>query len=135
SRALAAGLAALEKAGVGVAPIYRDERVTRWGFYMWHFKFLPDRWNGVSRDLFLKALRAEGLSCGTGHTQPLYKNPLFLSRGYAEVVCPETERIHATEAVHLGHRLFLGSEAEMQAILDAVRKVWEHREALARLSL
>jgi dTDP-4-amino-4,6-dideoxygalactose transaminase len=112
---------------------------------MWHFKFLPERWGlsgeaggaagagGVTRDLFLKALRAEGVQVGTGHTQPLYQNPLFLKMGYSGVLCPETERIHTTEAVSLGHRLFLGSEDDMQAILEAIQKVWEHREALARL--
>ena len=132
-----------------MAPLRRDPRVTRWGFYMWHFKFLPERWEGVTRDDFLRALRAEGLSGGTGHTQPLYKNPLFLDpeqalgrtgfppgglyqgrMDYREVVCPETERIYATEAVHLGHPLFLGPPEDMDAILGAIEKVWRHRDAL-----
>jgi dTDP-4-amino-4,6-dideoxygalactose transaminase len=151
SRYLAGGLAALNREGVGVAPLERDPRVTRWGFYMWHFKFLPERWEGVSRDQFLKALRAEGVYAGTGHTQPLYKNPLFVRadeafgrtgfpiRGepyghtmdYTTVTCPVAERIWATEAVHLQHMLFLGSQETMDAILDAVHKIWNNRHELA----
>jgi dTDP-4-amino-4,6-dideoxygalactose transaminase len=151
SRHLAAGLDRLHRDGMGVAPLHRDERVTRWGFYMWHFRFLPERWDGVTRDQFLRALRAEGVSCGTGHTQPLYKNPLFLDadrafgrtgfpvRGhvyqekpldYAAIRCPETERIYTTEAVHLSHTLFLGPAAEMDAILEAISKLWTHRHDL-----
>jgi dTDP-4-amino-4,6-dideoxygalactose transaminase len=150
SRYLAAGLERLHRDGVGVAPLFRDERVTRWGFYMWHFKFLPERWDGITRDQFLRALRAEGVPCGTGHTQPLYKNPLFLEadrafgrtgfpiRGqpygktmdYSRVVCPQTERIYATEAVHLSHPLFLGPQSDMDAILGAIAKVWIHRHEL-----
>ncbi|MGH2352868.1 MAG: DegT/DnrJ/EryC1/StrS family aminotransferase [Chloroflexota bacterium] len=147
SRYLAAGLDRLHRDGVGVAPLFRDERVTRWGFYMWHFKFLPERWEGATRDQFLRALRAEGVHCGTGHTQPLYKNPLFLDaehafgrtgfpiRGqpygrtmdYSTVVCPETERIYATEAVHLPHAHFLGPKEDMDLILAAIEKIWRHR--------
>lgn len=147
---LAAGLSQLEREGVGVAPLFRDPRVTRWGFYMWHCKFLPERWDGVRRDDFLRALRAEGVPCSTGHTQPLYKNPLFLdpahaygrtgfpvadprlgaSIDYAKVVCPETERIHTTEAVQLGHALFLGPESDMDRLLEAITKLWTHRREL-----
>ena len=121
SRYLAAGLQRLNEQGIGVAPLVRDARVTRWGFYMWHFKFLPERWDGVTRDHFLRALRAEGVPCGTGHTQPLYQNPLFQDaehafgrtgfpvRGepygrtmdFAGISCPQTERIFTTEAVSL----------------------------------
>jgi dTDP-4-amino-4,6-dideoxygalactose transaminase len=150
SRYLAAALQRLNDRAVGVAPLFRDPRVTRWGFYMWHFKFLAEWWDGVTRDQFLRAMRAEGVPCGTGHTQPLYQNPLFLDaehafgrtgfpvRGepyghtmdYATVRCPETERIFTTEAVSLGHALFLGPQSDMDAILGAIEKVWEHRGEL-----
>jgi len=147
---LAAGLQELQRAGVGIAPLDRDPRVTRWGFYMWHFKFLPDRWDGITRDQFRRALRAEGVNCGTGHTKPLYQNPLFQNAGqafgrtgfpvrgqpygktidYSTMFCPEAERIHAAEAVHLRHRLFLGPAEEMDAVLAAIEKIWTHREEL-----
>ena len=142
---LDAGLQRLHDVGVGVAPLHRDPRVTRWSFYLWHFKFLPERWDGVTRDAFLKALKAEGVSCGIGHTQPLYKNPLFLEadrafgrtgfpvRGridYSAVRCTQTERIHTTEAIALPHPTFLGSEGEMDLILEAIAKIWSNRAHL-----
>jgi dTDP-4-amino-4,6-dideoxygalactose transaminase len=150
ARRLAAGLGVLQGDGVGVAPLHRDERVTRWGFYMWHFRFLPEPWEGVTRDRFLQALRAEGVRGGTGHTEPLYHNPLFRDaahafgrtgfpvRGqpygrtmdYSRVVCPQAERIYATEAVVLPHPTFLGPAADMDVILAAIEKVWRHRDEL-----
>jgi dTDP-4-amino-4,6-dideoxygalactose transaminase len=150
SRYLAAGLQRLNEQGIGIAPLVRDPRVTRWGFYMWHLKFLPERWDGVSRDQFLRALRAEGVPCGTGHTQPLYQNPLFQDaehafgrtgfpvRGepygrtmdFAGISCPQTERIFTTEAVSLGHALFLGPQSDMDAILTAIEKIWQNRDTL-----
>jgi dTDP-4-amino-4,6-dideoxygalactose transaminase len=150
ARRLADGLTALHRDGVGVLPLRRDPRVTRWGFYMWHFRFLPGAWQGVTRDRFLRALRAEGVPCGTGHTEPLYHNPLFRDaehafgrtgfpvRGqpygrtmdYSRVVCPEAERIFATEAVHLSHPQFLGPEEDMDLILEAIEKLWRHRDEL-----
>jgi dTDP-4-amino-4,6-dideoxygalactose transaminase len=155
SKRLAAALQRLHDQGVGVAPLFRDERVTRWGFYMWHFKFLPERWDGITRDQFLKALRAEGVPSSTGHTQPLYKNPLFLDAehafgrtgfpvrehswqgrpiDYGAVRCPEAERIFMTEAVSLGHALFLGPESDMDAIAGAIVKIWDHRDDLRRVA-
>ena len=136
----------------GVAPIYRDPRVTRWGFYMWHFKFLGDEFAGVSRDTFLKALRAEGVRCGTGHTEPLYHNPLFREQrdafgrtgfpvrnpytgqelDYAAMQCPQAERIATQEAVVLPHQLLLGPQSDIDQILTAIRKVREHVDELQR---
>jgi hypothetical protein len=117
---------------------------------MWHCKFLPERWDGVTRDQFLKAMSAEGVRAGTGHTQPLYKNPLFLhadeafgrtgfpikgepygrTMDYSQVRCPETERIYTTEAICFMHSVFLGSRSEMDTILAAMEKVWTNRQEL-----
>jgi dTDP-4-amino-4,6-dideoxygalactose transaminase len=151
---LAAGIARLRDAGVGVELLERDARVTRLGFFHWPFKYRPEPWDGVTRDQFLAALRAEGVPCGTGPTQPLYTNPLFQDadqvfgrsgfpirghrhRGqpldYRRVRCPESERIHATEALNLGHALFLGGREDMDAILAAIEKVWTHRHELRSL--
>ncbi len=136
----------------GVAPLWRDPRVTRWGFYFWHFKFLPERWNGVTCAQFRQALNAEGVPCGTGHTQPLYQHPLFaewMAQGstrhplappasakgvdYTQLVCPEAERIYATEACSLQHRVFLGPRSDMDRIFAAIGKLWTNQDELHRV--
>ena len=138
----------------GVAPLRRDPRVTRWGFYFWHFKFLPEHWNGVTCAQFRQALNAEGVPCGTGHTQPLYQHPLFagwIAAGgkghppatpnsaktvdFTRMDCPETERIYATEACSLQHRLFLGPRSDVDRILAAIRKLWANQDELRRVGV
>jgi dTDP-4-amino-4,6-dideoxygalactose transaminase len=120
----------------GVAPIDRDERVTRWGFYYWNFHYDEERFDGVPRDKFLEALRAEGVPAGVGaHGAPIYQNPVFqrtdftwLGRDidFTKVHCPEAERVHAHAALSLTHRLFLGEQEDMDLILEAIRKIREN---------
>lgn len=137
----------------GLQPLPRDrEVVTRWSFYYWNFKFLAEAWEGVSRDTFLEALRAEGVPCGVGgHGRPIYRNPLFQQMNfgrtgfplkcpccnrwridYREVYCPEAERIYRTEACSFPHAMFLGPQSDMDRLLAALQKVWENRDELRR---
>jgi dTDP-4-amino-4,6-dideoxygalactose transaminase len=144
ARLLMAGLQQLQAADVGVAPLECDVRVTRWGIYIWNFRFLPAFWDGVSRDRFVAALQAEGIRCGAGARKPLYRHSLFqqseltfgsragaTTADYSHAFCPEVERICATESVALRHVLFLGPPSDMQVILTAIEKLWTHRHTLA----
>lgn len=151
SNYLATGLQRLNDQGIGVAPIYRDPRVTRWSFFFWLYRFLPERWEGITRGQFMAAMRAEGFSAELGHTEPLYKNPLFwnwegrfdrtgfpvrghLYKGtpleYRSFHTPQVERIFATEAVRVAHPFFLEPQSEMDAMLEAIEKIWRHRAEL-----
>jgi len=120
----------------GVAPIERDEWVTRWNFYFYHFKFVSEEFAGLSRSRFVEALAAEGLSVGSGHLHPIQQNPLFVSRNwgpacfgdnqppdYASAQTPECTRIYQEEGCSLGHRLFLGDRSDMDLMLEAIEKV------------
>ena len=125
----------------GLSGLDRDERVTRWNPFRWHFRFSSDEFEGADRDAFRDALNAEGVRCGIGPTRPLYtfsmfasgrwgetgcpvRCPLYQGRmDYTQVHCPEAERIHQTEALDLTHRLLLGSVENMDRILDAMRKI------------
>ncbi|MCX7011608.1 MAG: DegT/DnrJ/EryC1/StrS family aminotransferase, partial [Candidatus Sumerlaeota bacterium] len=136
----------------GVAPIWRDPRVTRWGFFFLFFKFLPGQWDGVNCWQFRRALSAEGVPCGIGHTLPLYRNPVYARMNfgrtghpikcplygkdidYSKMTCPETERIYATEACALTHRMFLGPRGDMDRILDAIRKLRARQDELRKVN-
>ncbi len=128
----------------GVDSLAWDPRVTRWSFYIWHWRFIPPDFEGIHRDTFLAALKAEGVPANTGQTAPLYRHTALtgmdLGRGgypfntrvygremdYAAFHCPETERIAGTEALAFSHPLFLGPRRRMDVVLDAVRKIREN---------
>ncbi len=127
----------------GVSPIERDPWVTRWNFYFYHFKFHSEQFGGISRDRFIEALNAEGLSAGLGHLHPIQKNPLFTNRNwgpacfgdneppdYAAMPTPECDRIFAEEGVVLTHRLFLGGTDDMDLMLEAIQKIRDNVDEL-----
>jgi dTDP-4-amino-4,6-dideoxygalactose transaminase len=139
ARYLEAGLREIE----GVSPIERDEWVTRWNFYFYHFKFHSEQFGGISLQKFREALGAEGLSTGSGHLAPIQNNPLFTERNwgpacfgdneapdYASMETPECRRIHEQEGVSLTHRLFLGGTEDMDLMLEAIAKVRENVDEL-----
>lgn len=142
--------ALLAQADCGVRPLRLRPEVTRWCFYLWHCRFQPERWAGLGRNGFVAALRAEGIPAGTGHLEPLYRNPVFVQGNfgrkgfpvaapyhasgvdYAATSCPQAERIAASEGVALGHATFLGPARDMDVIASTIDKLWRHRDRLAR---
>ena len=139
------GMEAIE----GIHPIPRDERVTRWCFYYWDFRFVSAEFGGISRGRFFEALGAEGVPCGVGaHGQPIYNegpfsNPEWFDQlglprehlgdraiDYSKVHCPEAERVYHEEVCSFGHAMFLGGTDDMQLILDAFQKVRAHVDEL-----
>jgi dTDP-4-amino-4,6-dideoxygalactose transaminase len=134
----------------GLDPIPRDDRVTRWCFYYWDFRYIPDEFDGVPRSRFLEALSAEGVPCGVGaHGQPIYQEGPFadmeffdqlgcaregsLYEGeidYSKVYCPNAERVYAEEVRSLSHALFLGGVDDMERILETFHKLRENTDEL-----
>lgn len=109
---------------------------------------------GVDREVFVAALRAEGVPVGTGYVRPMYANPAFLNRiaygaggcpwtcrrdgeapaeprRYARGMCPVAERLLDEEFLWFYHIAHASTEADMRDIGRAVRKVVERRADLA----
>ena len=134
----------------GIDPIPRDGRVTRWCFYYWDFRYIPDEFDGVPRSRFLEGLGAEGVPCGVGaHGQPIYREGPFADMAffdqlgsarqgslyegeidYSEVYCPNAERVYAEEVCSFSHAMFLGDIDDMEHILEAFRKLRENTNEL-----
>ena len=143
---LVAGMKAIK----GIDPIPRDDRVTRWCFYYWDFRYIPDQFNGVPRNRFLEGLQAEGIPCGVGaHGQPIYREGPFADMNlfdqlgcarkgslyageidYSTVYCPNAERVYAEEVCSFSHALFLGDVDDMEYILEAFHKLRENTDEL-----
>ncbi len=117
----------------GVRAMERDERLTQWGFYYWTFKFLPEVWEGITRDQFLAAAKAEGLPIGSGgHIDPMYLNPMYTESQtpYRKHDCPNCEYAWKNEALSFPHATFLGPQEDMDLILAVFQKIWDNRDEL-----
>jgi len=137
----------------GLTGLEIDERVTRWNPFRWHFKFISEEFDGIHRDVFRKALSAEGVPCGIGPTKPLYTFSMFASGkwgktgcpvrcplyegnvDYTKVHCPEAERIHETESLELKHTILLGPRSNMDLILEAMRKLRDNVDELRKIEV
>ena len=143
---LVAGMQAIN----GIDPIPRDDRVTRWCFYYWDFRYIPDEFDGVPKSRFLEGLQAEGVPCGVGaHGQPIYREGPFADMAffdqlgcarkgslyegdidYGKVYCPNAERVYAEEVCSFPHAMFLGDVDDMELILAAFHKLRENTDEL-----
>lgn len=100
---------------------------------------------GLSRDIFVKALMAEGIPFGAGYVRPLYLTPLYhekkpfpftIYKGnatYDKGLCPTAERLHERELILTPVARPPASYADMDDVISAVHKVLENRgEILSR---
>lgn len=117
--------------------------VERRSYHLYCFRYVPEKFSGVSREKFIEALNAEGVPASQGYLFPLYRNPLFQRKGkgprycplscpyygkemdYSAVYCANAEQA-CREVVWLPQTVLLGSEEAMAEIVSAVRKVREN---------
>jgi perosamine synthetase len=138
------GLAAIK----GLCPIARDPRVTRETIYA--FVFLVDETAlGLSRNRFVRALRAEGIPCGVAN-DPVYRSSLFPRESAAyrkacelaganpdnvSIDCPVAERLFDHVLVSIPHECLLGDDRDLEDIIGAAAKVASGATDLASAKL
>ncbi len=123
-------------------PVVRDG--CRHNYYVWMVRY-EEAATGVSRELFSKALAAEGFPHATGYLPPLYRLPLFrqrkafggdgfpftlTDRTYDGELCPVTERLHEKEAVLFEPCAVSADDGAADLMVEAIRKVHDHRQDL-----
>ncbi|HWQ55401.1 MAG TPA: DegT/DnrJ/EryC1/StrS family aminotransferase [Bryobacteraceae bacterium] len=141
NRRRAANVARLRASlGPGLEPLAQDPRVTVDTHYLIVLRYRPEAFEGLPREAFLAAVRAEGIPISPGYPYPLYRNPLFTGRALHARSCPAACEICARgidysrlsldaaeqacrESVWLEHALFLGTESDVDDILEAFEKV------------
>ncbi len=134
----------------GVETIKEDPRVTRRSYHGYLFRYIEEEWDSVSIQMFLSALRAEGIPCSTCWTQPLYRLPLFRRKGtgpaycpiscpyfgkevdYTQTCCPNTEKL-CKEGVLIPHPVLLAEREDMDMITEAIEKIRNGLEELSKM--
>ncbi len=131
----------------GILPAKMYEGTTRNAYHLYMFRYDAERFDGLSRDKFIKALDAEGIPSSSGYG-PLNKEPFIkdlpglrsfkrsfsssdLSSYPERIACPENDKL-CTEAVWLTQTMLLGPRSDMDQIVEAVRKVKKNAAELAK---
>jgi dTDP-4-amino-4,6-dideoxygalactose transaminase len=131
----------------GILPHRLYKEVTRAAYHLYPFRYKKEYFNGLSRDKFLAALRAEGIPCSSGYG-PQYKDGLIedalnsknfkrsfskarLDQYRRELHYPDNDQL-CKEAVWFGQNMLLGGKRDMDDIADAILKTYENREKLAQ---
>lgn len=120
-----------EKLGAAgfLAPPAVDERVTVHGFYLYILRLDPTALPGLSRDLLVEALAAEGIPGASGYPHPVYGNKLFDAYPHRGIPCPEAERF-CCECFWVSHEIMLADEPDLD---DFVRAIVKIRDSAAEL--
>ncbi len=131
ARNLAAKLREIE----GIRPLAWDRHITRPAIYHYLLRYDAAAWAGIHRDVFLRALAAEGVPAEGAFYEPLYRAPLWHFRrddwaayagsvvDYSRVHCPVAEKAAYDESIWLHHSMLLGGESEVNDIVEAIAKI------------
>ena len=106
---------------------------------------------GLPRDLFLAALRAEGIPTGSGYIRLMYQNPFFLRRAaygkescpwfcaekhsdvtYQNGQCPVAEDLIGEKFLWFYHIAHPSTLEDMRDVVSAVKKVLKNRNSLLK---
>ncbi len=112
----------------GITPPKIASWVTKHGYHLYCMKFNPDGFGGKTRQEFVSALSAEGIPCSVGYRSPLSQEPgmAHIGEKYPHLIkmlpCPNTELV-CQQSVWLFQNLLLGSESDMDQIVEAITKI------------
>jgi dTDP-4-amino-4,6-dideoxygalactose transaminase len=129
------GVFLTEKLGTieGIIPQPGDDRITRRAYHLYCVRIDPGTF-GCSRESFCEAAEAEGVSFSTGYGLPLHRQDAFaaLQNGpdYSQCRCPVAEDLCSTSGMWCVHQILLGSEQDMQDIVDIFLKTKKHAAEL-----
>ena len=129
----------------GIRPMRRYPQITRQAYYGYSFRYDATAWSGISCATFRKAFAAEtGLRAGTTY-EPLNKSPLYqphnksryrLNDAHWEAIDPSRfdlpvcTQAYENEAVIIPHPFLLAERASIETVVQAVEKLYHHRDEL-----
>ncbi|MBN1560980.1 DegT/DnrJ/EryC1/StrS family aminotransferase [candidate division KSB1 bacterium] len=127
----------------GIALMAQDERITSQSVHLFIFRYKKEFFAGVEKSLFIDAMRKEGIPTSPGYSIPLYKQPVFQKKAfgprgrtidlpidYTAVFCPQTEKACYEEAIWFTQNVLLGTQEDMDDIVEAIDKIKTHADEL-----
>ncbi|MEK6857490.1 MAG: hypothetical protein AABX39_02790, partial [Nanoarchaeota archaeon] len=102
---------------------------------------LEDKIN-ISRDLFVKAVDAEGIPVKAGYVKPLYYSPIYHDKkpfiykyfgqsiSYEKGICPVTERLYEKELITFQQIRPPAKIKDIDDIVSTIEKIVANKEEL-----
>ncbi|MBI5821702.1 MAG: DegT/DnrJ/EryC1/StrS family aminotransferase [Verrucomicrobia bacterium] len=131
----------------GITPIRLPEN-SRPAWHLYPFIYNAEQFNGLSRDKFMAALRAEGVPCSSPYREQYYDGLLDVainSRGYKRLWSADRLKAYresfkdlkgnkqACETmVAISQNMLLADRSDIDQILEAIRKIQAHSAALLK---
>lgn len=123
----------------GIITQQRDSRVTIQGLYLYPFLYEEEHFEGLPRDMFARALKAEGMPVERAYPA-LHEVEMFTERRFRPRGCPVdcpyyqgrfqlnpedfpvSSRL-SRQMVWISHRALLGNTSDMDTIVEAIWKI------------
>jgi len=131
----------------GIQPARLPEN-SRAVWHLYPFRYDADRFQGLPRDTFIRAMRAEGIPCSGGYQEQYFDGLLdeaISSRGYKRLFSAQRlkeyrdsfeeltgNREVCATTVAITQNLLLAERADIDDIAEAIRKIQAHGAELAR---
>jgi len=138
-------------AGLKEIPGIQPMRLPKDSRAVWHlyaFRYDAAQFGGLSRDNFMKALRAEGVPCSGGYSEQYYDGLLdeaIESRGFKRLFSAERLKAYRDSfqelkgnkqacetTVAVPNTLLLADRSDVDHIIEAIRRIHTHGAALAK---
>ena len=134
----------------GLVPQKLYEGTESGSFYLYTMSYHKEHWNNASRDQFLKALSAEGISMSGYIANGLHKEPWVdhilnlkvyktmyaparLKQYLDELACPKCDQVCADMVMLWASGPLLGTQADMDDIINAIMKVHANKDKLNQI--
>lgn len=138
----AAYLTSLMKEIPGIEPAKLYEGTTNSAYHLYMFRFDKSHFANMDRDIFLKALNAEGVPCSSGYgtmNKQEYVTGLAENKHYLRIYgkktmedwlernqCPQNDLLASEQAVWFTQTMLLGTKNDMEQIVEAINKIQKH---------
>jgi perosamine synthetase len=130
----------------GIIPYKLSDGAIRSAYHMYPFRYKKEFFDGLTRQQFMTALRAEGIPCYSAYGKQYFDGLIeeaISSRGYKRLFSAERlnryrEELHhlpdndqlTEEGVALFQFMLLAGRSDMDDIVNAVHKIYENRKQL-----
>jgi dTDP-4-amino-4,6-dideoxygalactose transaminase len=129
----------------GIKPAKLYGGATRSAYHLFMFSYDKEKFAGIDRSKFIKALTEEGVPCSRGYGKmniDTYVTDLAKNKHYLKIYgektmgdwldrnqCPVNDKL-TEQAVWFGQNLLLGTKTDMEQIAEAIYKIQKNAVAI-----